>query len=164
MAYRNMGPGRPRFARRGSPPEVVPVSVSHPQRQMLYMAASLCLDYPREGFEEHMRAVSDATAQFPEPLASRFADFCSWALTTGRRGVEETYVRTFDEQRRCALELSYYAVGDTRQRGQALLAFRELLRAADLSRPTTSFGPLADDPELWEVRRRRRRQCSSLSP
>ena len=130
MAYRNMGPGRPRFARRGSPPEVVPVSVSHPQRQMLYMAASLCLDYPREGFEEHMRAVSDATAQFPEPLASRFADFCSWALTTGRRGVEETYVRTFDEQRRCALELSYYAVGDTRQRGQALLAFRELLRAA----------------------------------
>ncbi|MFT3944576.1 MAG: nitrate reductase molybdenum cofactor assembly chaperone [Ancrocorticia sp.] len=130
MAYRNMGPGRPRFTHRGPPPEVVPVAVSRPQRQTVYMAASLCLDYPREGFEERLRAVSAVATEFPEPLASEFATFCAWALSTGRRAVEETYVRTFDEQRRCALELSYYAVGDTRQRGQALLAFRELLKAA----------------------------------
>ena len=130
MSHPNMGPGRPRFASRGAPPEVTPVRVSRAERQTVYMAASLLLDYPRDGFDEYVRAVAAAAAGLPEPLAMDFASFCSWALASGRRAVEEDYVRTFDEQRRCALELSYYAAGDTRQRGQALLAFRELLRAA----------------------------------
>ncbi|MFT0846188.1 nitrate reductase molybdenum cofactor assembly chaperone [Actinomycetaceae bacterium L2_0104] len=130
MTHLNMGPGRPRNARRGAPAEVTPVRVSREQRQTVYMAASLMLDYPREGFDECVEAVAQATSQLPEPLAGEFASFCRWAGQAGRRHVEEEYVRTFDEQRRCALELSYYAAGDTRQRGQALLAFRELLKAA----------------------------------
>ena len=42
---------------------------------------------------------------------------------------EEHYVETFDQRRRCSLHLSYYAVGDTRQRGAAILAFRQQLAA-----------------------------------
>ena len=130
MTHPNMGPGRPRFASRAAPPEITPVRVSREEQQTVYMAASLVLDYPRDGFEEYIDVVAEATSQLPDPLAGEFASFCLWAEVTGRRGVEEEYVRTFDEQRRCALELSYYAAGDTRQRGQALLAFRELLKAA----------------------------------
>ncbi len=119
-----------RGIRRGAPADVVPVGVSDAERATTFMAASLLLDYPRADFSARLDAVDDAVASLPEQLAVLFTDFTGWARAHGLRAVEETYVATFDEQRRCALELSYYAVGDTRQRGQALLAFRELYRAA----------------------------------
>lgn len=125
-----MGPRRNRTNHRGTPQEVQPVHTTRPERQTVLMAASLLLDYPSEGYMERVSAVAEATAGLPDPLPEYFAAYCRWAADAGHRHVEEEYVRTFDEQRRCALELSYYAVGDTRQRGQALLAFRELFRAA----------------------------------
>ncbi len=120
---------RNRIVNHGLPRAIVPVPVNRAERQVVFMGASLLLDYPGETFDAILTAVSTATAELPVPLAEEFASFIHWARKAGRRHVEEEYVRTFDEQRRCALELSYYAVGDTRQRGQALLAFRELLKA-----------------------------------
>jgi nitrate reductase delta subunit len=49
------------------------------------------------------------------------------------------YVETFDLRRRATLELTYYAHGDTRERGMALLRLKKLYRAAGL--------PM-DSPEL----------------
>ena len=49
------------------------------------------------------------------------------------------YVETFDLRRRASLHLTYYAHGDTRERGMALLRLKGLYRAAGL--------PL-EDPEL----------------
>ncbi len=43
-----------------------------------------------------------------------------------------TYVETFDLRRRASLHLTYYAHGDTRERGMALLRLRKLYRAAGL--------------------------------
>ena len=40
------------------------------------------------------------------------------------------YVETFDLRRRCCLYLTYYAFGDTRKRGMALLRFTHAYRAA----------------------------------
>lgn len=42
------------------------------------------------------------------------------------------YVETFDLRRRATLELTYYAHGDTRERGMALLRLKKLYRAAGL--------------------------------
>jgi nitrate reductase delta subunit len=42
------------------------------------------------------------------------------------------FVETFDLRRRAALELTYYAHGDTRERGMALLRLKKLYRAAGL--------------------------------
>jgi nitrate reductase delta subunit len=42
------------------------------------------------------------------------------------------YVETFDLRRRATLELTYYAQGDTRERGMALLRLKKLYRAAGL--------------------------------
>ncbi|HET9740405.1 MAG TPA: nitrate reductase molybdenum cofactor assembly chaperone [Solirubrobacteraceae bacterium] len=44
----------------------------------------------------------------------------------------EHYVQTFDLRRRASLELTYYAHGDTRERGMALLRLKKLYRAAGL--------------------------------
>ncbi len=49
------------------------------------------------------------------------------------------YVETFDLRRRASLHLTYYAHGDTRNRGMALLRLKKLYRAAGL--------PM-DSPEL----------------
>ncbi|MGO1590930.1 MAG: nitrate reductase molybdenum cofactor assembly chaperone [Ancrocorticia sp.] len=94
------------------------------------MAASLLLDYPGSDFIQRAQSVASESEGFPQPIARSLSAFCRWVKKVGLRSVEETYVATFDERRRCALELSYYAVGDTRQRGQALLAFRELYKGA----------------------------------
>jgi nitrate reductase delta subunit len=42
------------------------------------------------------------------------------------------YVETFDLRRRASLNLTYYAHGDTRERGMALLRLKKLYRAAGL--------------------------------
>jgi nitrate reductase delta subunit len=42
------------------------------------------------------------------------------------------YVATFDLRRRASLHLTYYAHGDTRERGMALLRLKKLYRAAGL--------------------------------
>ena len=42
------------------------------------------------------------------------------------------YVETFDLRRRASLDLTYYAHGDTRNRGMALLRLKKLYRAAGL--------------------------------
>jgi nitrate reductase molybdenum cofactor assembly chaperone NarJ/NarW len=43
-----------------------------------------------------------------------------------------SYVETFDMRRRASLYLTYYAHGDTRERGMALLRLKKLYRAAGL--------------------------------
>ncbi len=41
------------------------------------------------------------------------------------RELQEDYVETFDNRRRCNLFLTYFAHGDTRKRGMALLRFKQ---------------------------------------
>jgi nitrate reductase delta subunit len=41
-------------------------------------------------------------------------------------------VELFDFRRRCCLHLTYYTAGDTRRRGEALVAFAEAYRSAGL--------------------------------
>ena len=124
-----LGRRRPGFTK-AAPREVEFIELPPAAHARVLMAASLLLDYPGPEFPERLRAVEVETRSLPRPVAQCFEVFCAWAREAGLRGVEESYVATFDERRRCALELSYYAVGDTRQRGQALLAFRELYRRA----------------------------------
>ena len=46
--------------------------------------------------------------------------------------LEAVYVETFDMRRRTSLEVTYYAHGDTRERGMAMLRLKKLYRAAGL--------------------------------
>jgi nitrate reductase delta subunit len=49
-----------------------------------------------------------------------------------REPYAEHYVQTFDLRRRASLNLTYYAHGDTRERGMALLRLKKLYRSAGL--------------------------------
>nr|WP_232012575.1 nitrate reductase molybdenum cofactor assembly chaperone [Propionibacterium australiense] len=106
------------------------VPASRTQRQAVEMACSLLLDYPADELADQIGAVRAELAGLPAPVAGHIEAFCARTETLGLRSLREHYVETFDQRRRCALYLSYYAEGDTRGRGQAIWAFREIMRAA----------------------------------
>ncbi len=104
------------------------------QRATVHMAASLLLDYPgEESFATRLDAVEHALgaqSDLPSAVREPLEAFVRTARERGQRAMAEHYVATFDQRRRCCLYLSYYAVGDTRHRGAAILAFKEALAAA----------------------------------
>ena len=67
----------------------------------------------------------DAVGQPLLRLADHLADADAQAVCTA-------YVDTFDTTRKCALHLTYYAHGDTRKRGIALVQFKQAFRRAGL--------------------------------
>ncbi|BAW93730.1 nitrate reductase, delta subunit [Actinomyces sp. Chiba101] len=111
------------------PLEAVEMTAS--QRAAVHMCASLLLDYPSEGeLGRRLDAVEEALAGVPSPVRERLAGFVADARERGERALAEHYVDVFDRRRRCCLYLTYYAVGDTRQRGAALVAFKQALAAS----------------------------------
>ncbi|AZA09493.1 nitrate reductase molybdenum cofactor assembly chaperone [Corynebacterium pseudopelargi] len=105
------------------------VAITQQQRRRLFMACSLLLDYPDEVLIQRIPTVREALGAMPAAIEAELEGFFHATDTHAARWLEEHYVDTFDQRRRCSLFLSYYAVGDTRQRGTAILAFRDALGA-----------------------------------
>ena len=103
-----------------------------------FQAAALCLEYPDEEWREHLPLLERAGAALPRTRLRRFVEH---ARVTGTAVMTRTYVETFDLQRRCCPYLTYYAFGDTRKRGMALLRFTTAYRAAGF---TVASGELPD--------------------
>jgi nitrate reductase delta subunit len=98
-----------------------------------YKLASLLLQYPTMALVDGIGELDAAAAQ-TSPKASRqaFARFLGWLRTTPPTEVAQHYVETFDLRRRCALYLTYYRYGDTRNRGMSMILFKSAYRAAGL--------------------------------
>ncbi len=103
------------------------VVLSEQQWRSTFMIAALLLDYPGADFCVRLAAITPEISQLPAPIAERFSRFLAAAEAMTGVELEAHYVDTFDQRRRCSLYLSYYAVGDTRQRGAAILAFKEAI-------------------------------------
>ena len=116
-------------------PPVNAVALTPEQRSAALMACALLLDYPGDNFEEILSQVKAEAELLPPEVGQELREFCSWARMRGVRGVQEDYVDTFDRKRRCSLELTYYATGDTRQRGIALTVFSDLFNAVGFEPP-----------------------------
>ncbi len=116
--------------RKAMPPELPPVRLSAAQRARVHMLTSLLLDYPDAGWFARLPALRAHAAELPAPLAQPLARFLDQAEAAGETEWQRRYVTTFDLKRKCSLYLSYYATGDTRRRGVALVTFLEAYRAA----------------------------------
>jgi nitrate reductase molybdenum cofactor assembly chaperone NarJ/NarW len=108
---------------------LAPVALSDADRRLAHMAASLLLAYPDEEAVTAAREVRTAVGRLPEPVERRLATLATTVADGDPRTLQAAYVTTFDLKRRCTLYLSYYAAGDTRRRGAALLRFAEAYRA-----------------------------------
>ncbi|MEZ0448825.1 nitrate reductase molybdenum cofactor assembly chaperone [Cellulomonas sp. ICMP 17802] len=95
-------------------------------RALTHRIAALLLEYPTE---ELVARVPDLRAISPTPAFDPVLDHLA---ATPLDALTAEYVDTFDLRRKICLYLTYYAYGDTRERGMALLAFKRAFRAAGL--------------------------------
>ncbi len=95
-----------------------------------WQSASLLLGYPDEELLGRLDLVRGASHELPDPVGEPLR-----ACVSGLKGVpltelESDYVDTFDTRRRHNLFLTYFAHGDTRKRGMALLRFKQTYLAS----------------------------------
>jgi len=109
---------------------LAPVRLDDGARRVAHMAASVLLAYPDDATIEAAATVRDAVAGLPGPVRSRLGNLAADLTETDPGALQAHYVATFDLKRRCSMYLSYYAAGDTRRRGAALVRFVEAYRAA----------------------------------
>ena len=90
-----------------------------------WAVCSAVLDYPTEELVASLDALEALVPGHPH-LTALLAHLRRVPLAE----LQQDYVATFDHTRRCALYLTYFAYGDTRRRGAALVAFKEAYREA----------------------------------
>lgn len=99
-------------------------------RALAWQAQSLMLAYPDDALLEHARLVRAALPRFDRAVGEPLARFVDHIETTPLLELATDYVATLDNKKRCALFLTYYAHGDTRNRGVALLQLKQTYQRA----------------------------------
>ncbi|MEU6548805.1 nitrate reductase molybdenum cofactor assembly chaperone [Streptomyces sp. NPDC046915] len=103
---------------------------AEPWHAHAWQAQSLLLAYPDERFEQRLTLAARVAATLPQPAAGPLLRFTAHAERSAPEDLAATYVATFDHRKRCCLYLTYYAHGDTRKRGVALLRLKQTYTAA----------------------------------
>jgi nitrate reductase delta subunit len=97
-----------------------------------WQVASLLLEYPDDRLAARIPVLTDEAGRLPAAAAVPLGRFLDHAASTPVLDLARHYVEVFDHQRRCCLYLTYYAHGDTRKRGMALLELKTTYRHAGL--------------------------------
>ena len=93
---------------------------------------SLLLAYPGDGLASPLDLLRDVAAAAGPRVGGPLLRFLDHAASTAPYELAAEYVATFDHRKRCCLFLTYYAYGDTRKRGMALLRLKQVYAAAGL--------------------------------
>ena len=106
-------------------------AATHP---LAWQAQSLLLAYPDERPARPARpAAPHRRRAAGRRSAHRWRRFLDHVAATPLGELAADYVATFDHRKRCCLFLTYYAHGDTRKRGMALLELKQTYAAAGLA-------------------------------
>jgi nitrate reductase delta subunit len=108
-------------------------ALSHEQLTLAWQSASLLLDYPGEELADRVELVRRASYQLPDGVGEPLRRVADALATTPLAELQADYVETFDSRRRCNLFLTYFAHGDTRKRGMALLRFKQTYLASGVA-------------------------------
>lgn len=108
-----------------------------------WQAQSLLLGYPDEVLLGRRPLLRAAAAALPAAVGAPLNVFLDHVDRTPLTELAADYVATFDHRKRFSPYLTYFAYGDTRKRGMALLRFKHAYRAAGLELDDGS-----DDAEL----------------
>jgi nitrate reductase delta subunit len=116
----------------------------------------LLLGYPDRELLGQLPILRRAGDTLPAPFSPSLNRFLDHLQETPAEVLAAEYVDTFDLRRRGCLYLTYYAFGDTRKRGAALVRFTHAYRQAGLDPPAgelpdhlavvCSFAALAPGP------------------
>jgi nitrate reductase delta subunit len=109
------------------------------QLTIVWQSVSLLLDYPHEETISRSGLIRSASQVLPSEIGDPIRSFLDHLGSAPLTQLQADYVETFDNRRRCNLFLTYFAHGDTRKRGMALLRFKQAYLAS---------GFVLDDAEL----------------
>ena len=105
-------------------------ALSEWDQSLVWRVAALLLDYPSAQTIAMTDQLTSAAGQLPAAVRTSLLDFLDHVREAAPLQLAEAYVETFDMRRRASLHLTYYAYGDTRKRGTALLRFKHAYRRA----------------------------------
>ena len=97
-----------------------------------WQAQSLLLGYPDEALLGRLDLLTEVAGTLAGPVGEPLLGFLRHARITPGGDLRADYVATFDLRKRCSPFLTYYAHGDTRRRGMALLRLKQAYAAAGL--------------------------------
>ncbi|GAB1640612.1 nitrate reductase molybdenum cofactor assembly chaperone [Krasilnikovia sp. MM14-A1259] len=97
-----------------------------------WQAQSLLLGYPDDQLYARLGLLGRVADSLPGPVGQPLRGFLAHLGCTDAGRAAADYVATFDHRKRCCLFLTYYAHGDTRKRGMALLRLKQTYAAAGL--------------------------------
>ena len=97
-----------------------------------WQTQSLLLGYPDEDLLARLDLLSEAAGTLDDRVGAPLSRFIEHVRSTAPGRLAADYVATFDHRKRCCLYLTYYAYGDTRKRGMALLRFKHAYADAGL--------------------------------
>lgn len=92
---------------------------------IVWQSASVLLGYPDQQQREHLDVVRQGIEALPADLAAPLRQVAEHLVTSPLADLQASYVEAFDNRRRTNLFLTYFAHGDTRKRGVALLRFKQ---------------------------------------
>jgi nitrate reductase delta subunit len=122
--------------------------------------SSLFLRYPNSTLCALLPDVAGVIETLPRATAAPLDAFARYLAQTDLLQAQQHYVETLDMRRKCSPYLTYWTHGDTRNRGMALLAFKNAYRSEGLTLDETELpdhiavvlefasqteGPLGDD-------------------
>jgi nitrate reductase delta subunit len=115
-------------------------ALSPHQLTIVWQSVSLLLDYPEEDLLARIGLLRSASQGLPPAIGESIRTFLVHLESTPLTELQADYVETFDARRRCNLFLTYFAHGDTRKRGMALLRFKQTYLSAGFELDTGSSG------------------------
>jgi nitrate reductase molybdenum cofactor assembly chaperone NarJ/NarW len=89
------------------------------------LAASWLLGYPDQGLLDRLDGISAVVDELPERMGSPLRAFLDHLSDSPITEVQTHYVLVFDMKRKACPYLSYWTDGDTRNRGAAILRFKQ---------------------------------------
>lgn len=92
---------------------------------LAWQAQSLLLAYPDEQLSDHLTLALKVAGTQPRTVGRPLVRFAEHVERIPLPELAADYVTTFDHRKRCCLFLTYYAHGDTRKRGVALLRLKQ---------------------------------------
>ena len=136
-------------------------ALSDQQLAITWQVASLLLDYPTPEGRAALPQLAELVAGLPEPVCGALGSLIAHVGTGELADRQQEYVDTFDHTRRNCLYLTYYAYGDTRRRGVALVQFKQAFQKAgvefnDSELPdhlgaVLEFGATVDRAVAWKL-------------
>ncbi len=132
-----------------------------------WQVVSLLLDYPDAVLVQRVPMLRTVSATLTSAQREPLGEVLDTLEHTDLGVLQRDYVDTFDVTRKCSLHLTYFAQGDTRRRGVALVEFKQAYRKAGVEFDTDAelpdhlcvvleFGAVHDWATAWHLLNRHR--------